>query len=410
VKDRLKKLLKTKEEARAALLKRADEAKELSDLEEIKKQLEAISAEIADIAAAIAEPEPAKEEDGESARTAAVSGVTESRSYVPGVGFKPVGGGGLEDRQQKELESSEKRGKDLKEGRAVTVGASSIVLPRLDSNVINPTFNQVSGLLDRVDRIILPGGESYRQPYEKTTPDGAYTAEGVAAANTDVTFGYADMLKTKITSYSEESEEVAKLPAAPYDSVIIEGISRSLRKKITKEILLGAGSTNSLSGIFSATATAIDATTDLELAAIDNETLDEIIFSYGYDENVEEQAVLILNKADLKAFAQLRNTDGGKFHDIKTNGNSGTIDGIPFIINSACKAVTAATTAAGNYCMAYGLLTNYKLAIFSDVDVKRSEDYKFREGMIAHRGVVFIGGNVVAANGFLRVKKAAVVE
>ena len=55
--------------------------------------------------------------------------------------------------------------------------------------------------------------------------------------------------------------------------------------------------------------------------------------------------------------------------------------------------------------MAYGPLSNYTMAIFSEMEVKRSTDYKFKEGMIAHRGVVFSGGNVTAKNGFLRVKK-----
>ena len=56
--------------------------------------------------------------------------------------------------------------------------------------------------------------------------------------------------------------------------------------------------------------------------------------------------------------------------------------------------------------MAYGNLKNYQLTIFSDIDVKRSTDYKFKEGMIANRGVVFAGGNVVSYNGFLRIKKS----
>ena len=142
------------------------------------------------------------------------------------------------------------------------------------------------------------------------------------------------------------------------------------------------------------TATAIDSATDLALATINNNTLDEIVFSFGGDEEVEDAAVLILNKKDLKAFSRLRTTDGKKFHDIKTNGNTGTIDGIPFIINSACNALTDAGTPDDAYCMAYGPLSNYMLAIFSDLEIKRSEDYKFKQGMIAHRGSVFVGGNV----------------
>jgi HK97 family phage major capsid protein len=83
------------------------------------------------------------------------------------------------------------------------------------------------------------------------------------------------------------------------------------------------------------------------------------------------------------AFSQLKTSTGSDYHKIVTNGNSGTIDGIPFIINSAgCAAVSNSKTTSGTYCMAYGALQNYKLVIFSDLTVERSTDYKFKEGMI----------------------------
>lgn len=105
----------------------------------------------------------------------------------------------------------------------------------------------------------------------------------------------------------------------------------------------------------------------------------------------------------------LRDADGKKQYDVKTNGNTGTIDSVPYIINSACKAVSDTTTKDNDYVMAYGPLSNYELATFSPTDIRRSDDFKFKQGMVAHRGSVFIGGNVAAHNGFLRVKKAPTV-
>ncbi|MED1093926.1 phage major capsid protein [Bacillus paramycoides] len=311
--------------------------------------------------------------------------------------------------QDVELEASEKRGQALMENRAVTVGSGTVVLPKHTASDIRPTFNEVSTLIDRVSSKTLKGGESYQQPYIKSYGEGDYTTEGSDYTTAETTFGYADITKAKITAYSEETEELLKLPAADYDGEVMKGITVSTRKKLSREILVGTGATNRLSGIFSATATAIDAATDLPISAIDAATLDEIIYSYGGDEDVEDAAVLILNKKDLKAFAKLRTADGKKIYNVVSNGNSGTIDGVPFIINSACKAVTDAKTTVGQYSMAYGPLSNYQLTIFSDMDVQRSTDFKFKQGMIAHKGVVFAGGNVVSKNGFLRVKKAATV-
>ncbi|MGH1048570.1 phage major capsid protein [Bacillus mycoides] len=313
------------------------------------------------------------------------------------------------EKRDADLEVSEKRGQELMENRAVTVGSGNVVLPKHSASDIRPTFNEVSTLIDRVSTKTLKGGESYQQPYIKSYGEGDYTNEGNDYNTAETTFGYADITKAKVTAYSEDTEELQKLPAADYDAEVMKGITVATRKKLTREILIGTGATNRLVGIFSATATAIDAATDLEVSAIDASTLDEIIYSYGGDEDVEDAAVLILNKLDLKAFAKLRTSDGKKVYNVVSHGNSGTIDGVPFIINSACKAVSDAKTTAGQYSMAYGPLSNYQLTIFSDMDVQRSTDFKFKQGMIAHRGSVFAGGNVISKNGFLRVKKAATV-
>lgn len=313
------------------------------------------------------------------------------------------------EEKRDETTDREERGKKLKEKRTVTVGSSNIILPKHQSSTINGTFNQVSSLIDQVKHVPLNGGESYTTAYEKGHGEGNYTEEGAPAADVETEFGYADISKSKITAYSEETEEVSKLPNIAYDSLIMAGIGKSLRKKITKEILIGDGGTNHLVGIFSDKAKAIDASTDLEISKIESDTLDNIIFSYGGDEDVESTSVLILNKLDVKAFAMLRDDLGKKVYEVKANGNTGTIDGVPYIINSACKSISDTKTSEGSYCMAYGPLENYELATFSETEVTRSTDSKFKEGMIAHRGVVFVGGNVCSQNGFLRIKKSAAV-
>jgi HK97 family phage major capsid protein len=313
------------------------------------------------------------------------------------------------DEKREEEQALEKRGQDLLENRAITVASGDLVLPKHSSSSINGTFNQVSSLVDRVKHVPLEGGESYETAYEKGHGEGDYTAEGADYTESDVQFGYATINKTKITAYSEESEETQKLPKANYSSKIVGGVNKSLRKKITKEILVGDGASGHLVGIFSANATAINPATDLAISEIDAGTLDEIIFSFGGDEEVEDPSVLILSKLDLKAFATLRDAQDKKVYDVKSNGNTGTIDGVPYIINSACNSISNDVTADGAYVMAYGPLSNYELATFSPTDIQRSNDYKFKQGMIAHRGSVFVGGNVAAHNGFLRVKKAPTV-
>lgn len=310
-----------------------------------------------------------------------------------------------------------KRGKTLIAGGKVsrtfgvknTLSSSSTVLTQHTATDVKETFNEVSSLVDRVKVIPLPGGESYKRGFVKSYGEGGYTAENADYTTAEPTFGYAAMTKAKITAYCEEPEEIKKLAPAAYDSIIEGSTEIAIRKKLSKQILVGAGGDNSLTGIFhnptNSSDDIIDRNTDIELSEIDENTLDTIIYSFGGEEDVEDAAVLILNKADLKAFATCRLSDGKKVYTVVNRGNTGTIDGVPYIINSACKAVSNSATDDGAYCMAYGPLSNYEMPVFSDIDIQHSNEYKFKQGQIAHRGDVFVGGNVAAYNGFLRVKK-----
>lgn len=306
-----------------------------------------------------------------------------------------------------------KRGEALKAGKAVkyqgALTSGDTVMPGHTAQDVKPTFNDTSSLVDRVKIVPLPGGESYKRGFEKSNGIGGYTDEGGDYNEAEPTFGYAEMVKTKITAYCEEPEEIGKLAPADYSGVIGNSSARAVRKYLSRQILVGTGGAGKLFGIFYNPADAkddiIDRETDLSIAAIDENTLDDIIYAYGGDEDVEDAAVLVLNKADLKAFAKCRKANGDKAYNVVNHGNTGTIDSVPYVINSACGAISAEATAAGTYCMAYGPLSNYELPVFSDMDVQHSSHYKFKQGQIAHRADIFAGGNVAAYNGFLRVKK-----
>ena len=316
------------------------------------------------------------------------------------------------------------RGEQLKAGKHVTYKATArpdsikatlsttqTALPTHTANTVNPLFNDVSSLVDRVNQVPLPGGETYQRGYVASYGgDAAATNENANYHDMEPVFDYAEIKKEKLTAYTEEPEEMIKLPNADYDSVVESSVVKAIRRKMSKQILLGTGATGGFKGIFydaksGSNVSVIDPATDVAITAIDDGTLDEIIYSYGGDEEVEDIAVLILNKKDLKAFAKLRDKQGRKVYTIVNRGNTGTIDGVPFIINSGCGDLTSAS--ADDYLMAYGPMSNYELAIFSDIDARKSTDYKFKQGQVAYRADIFAGGAVVAKNGFLRVKKGS---
>ena len=309
-----------------------------------------------------------------------------------------------EETRKAELAKVEERATALKEKRSITVSSSNLLTPNHQAKEINDTFTPVSRLIDNADVENLDGGESYQESYVKTYGTGGQTDEGgnYTSSGTEPEFGYADINKVKVTAYAEISEEAEKLPAQNYVEKVEKNMTIALKKKMVEYMLNGTGNKQFM-GIFKNTQE-ITGVTDVTASAINNQTLDDIIFAYGSDEDTEEDAVLILSKADLKAFSKVRTNDGKKFYDIDTKNK--TIDGIPYIISSQCHPVSATGETAGTYnCMAYGSLKNYKIAIFSDMEVSKSTDYKFKEGMTCYKSSVMAGGNVVKYQGFVRVKK-----
>ena len=201
----------------------------------------------------------------------------------------------------------EERVAKLKQNRAISIDGADLLVKTHQGTNINATFNEVSHLVDKVGVESVQGGESFQQAYMKTYGVGGYTAEAANYTNSEPTWGYADINKSKITAYTEISEEFEKLAPSYYMAEIEKNLSISLKKKLAVEILFGDGTTNHLVGIFDDGATAIDPLLDAEISVIDENTLDDIIYAYGGDEDFSA-GVLVLSKADLRAFAAVRGT------------------------------------------------------------------------------------------------------
>lgn len=301
-----------------------------------------------------------------------------------------------------EVVDYEKRANDLRENRSITVSSGDLLTPKHQGKNINDKFTEVSTLIDEMNTETLNGGESYQEAYVKSYGTGGQTDESGNYVDAEPEFGYADINKVKVTAYAETTEEAEKLPAQDYVEKVNDNMKIALKKKMIEYALNGSG-TKSFMGIFKNNKE-ITGDTDVIISEINNTTLDEIIFAYGGSEAVEDDAVLILSKEDLKAFSKVRSEDGKKFYDIDVKNK--TIDKIPYIICSQCHPVSKTDDTAGNYnCMVYGSLKNYKVTLFSDVDIQKSTDFKFKQGITSYRASVMAGGNTIKLDGFVRVKK-----
>lgn len=430
MKKKLKALLARLEARMASLGAKAEATDDVKELRSINSEIDEVKQDIAEArsmldeieaeerAAGAADPEAGDDAAaGATADQRGAAGAPETRQVLGSYGMAQS-----EEQRQAEEKTLEQRGVDLKsrkaievpmDFRATTIASSNLVVQKKYSNTLNQTFNEVSSLIDRVNAVPLNGGESYTKGFEVSFDEGDYTTETGAYTDGDPVTDNVEIVKAKITAYSEITDEAYKMPNIDYQALVIKNVRIAIRKKITKQLLIGPGGANAIVGIFNAPTNVIPTASDIDIADIDADTLDTIILDYGGDEDVEGEAVLIINKKTLKNFAAVRSTDGKKLYKITINpdGNTGNISSedswnVPYILNSAVAGFDDVVEDA--YFGAYGKLMSYEMPIFSPLTIEESRDFKFSTGQICYRGIILVGGNVASYKGFVRLKKNAV--
>lgn len=380
----------------ATLEKAIIESEGKEERAKIGETLTKVRSELEEAEKALGEAEDQEKEEEEKEHEEAGQ---RARNIIGTYGMRAGNLAGKETREKDIDKVLEQRGADLKAKRAVTVESGDLVLPKHTGKVLNDTFAPVSTLVDRVATENLQGGESYEEAYVKSYGTGGITEEGDDYVEADPEFGYAPINKIKVTAYAEISEEVKKLPNIDYARKVQEACRIALKKKLSQQIIAGTG-TKEMVGI-TASPVAIDSAKDVEITEIGLDTLNEAVFGYGGDEDVETQAVVILNKKTLKALSEVRKANGDPAYSIDVEKK--TINTIPYVINSNLPDFATATT--GKHFMLYGDLGAYKTTVFSPVEIMESSDYKFKQGMICFKASAFVGGNVVKQDGFIRLKK-----
>ena len=371
-------------------------------MEKRMQQIEARKAEILEEAKTATE-ERLKELNAEADKLAAEMATLETRKAI---------GEKLERKIEAEAPAGEieKRAKDLRESRTVTMATTGLVKPVGNSKDTKDMLGSAySAMVDLVDTVDCEGMSEYKVAYVDAINAAAKATEATAATDADiVTFGYASIKPVKVSAYNEVSHEVLKQTDSRYYETIQAKAIEALRKKLSDFIMNSDAPSNQVF-IGIKDAGAIAAATDIEIAAIDATTLRKIALSYGGDESIVGAGYLMLNKKDLVAFGDVRGTNEKRANYEITpdaqNPNTGVIrDGglaVRYTINSNVKALKDAT--AGDYIMVYGVPRAYQMGIFSQAQVRVAEDLK--KDVLQIRADIMAGGNVVVKNGFVRVKK-----
>lgn len=289
---------------------------------------------------------------------------------------------------------------DNKEARAAVLVSGGTIAQPVGVGGINGAFPAVSSIVDMVKIVDASGmGGGYKIAYEITGSDAAAHTEGGDIAQSEPTFGLLTVQAYDVALVSYISNKVRRQSPLTYEQKVRESAMTALRKSASATIVA------SLSGS--------TITESLEITAIDATTLRKIALKYGGDEAVGGSAVLMLNKADLIAFGDVRGANEKKaVYEIipdSANPNTGIIkDGglsVRYVINNYCAALGTADAAAK--CMFYGNPQAIELAMFGDYEVSTSEDYKFGQDMLTVRGTVSMGAAMGVYKGFVAVAKGA---
>ena len=288
--------------------------------------------------------------------------------------------------------------------RAALVSSGKLATPTAVSGINDTIGAKHSSIIDLVKIVDCGGMGSNKVAYIDTDADAAAEhTEGSAATAKEATFGYVEITPKTLATYAQISEQAKNQTPLQYEAKVQEQALISLRKAAVKLVIskLKASTLNK----------AVDASvSSAKKGILDENTLTDFLLEYGGDESVVGEAVLFLNKKDLRAIGKIRGTqDKKKVYEIVPDGSNPNVgiikDGGLSVKYCICSELAACVdTAQGSAAiptMFYGNPQCLELDLFTDYQVKVSEEFAFTSLMDTILGSVSLGADVVAKNGFV---------
>ncbi|MGN1025518.1 MAG: phage major capsid protein [Faecousia sp.] len=271
--------------------------------------------------------------------------------------------------------------------RSHLISSGTLAQPTVTAGINDIPGAKYSSIIDLVRVVNCVGMGTHRVAYVDADAAAAEDqTEGQAAAAVALgNFNFVDIKPTDVAVLDYISKQAKKQTNLQYASKVREQAVIALRRKAAA-IVTAALAASALNTVVSG-------------SAIDAKTLRTMALSYGGDESTIGGAHLILNKADLIKFGDVRGTNEKKaLYEITpdSNGNTGIIKegglSVRYVINS--------NVAEGT--LFYGNLQALELDLFSDYEVKVSEDFAFDKLMDTIRGDVELGAAVIAKGAFIK--------
>ena len=390
MKEKLLKLLKAKKEQRNALNKSMIESESKEERAAIGETLKALGEEIAEVEEMLAQvDDPAPGEDGtpgeDGKRKLDVLSTLDVRSQKNGKTEKEK----IEERAKAFADTGKMTIKNT-DARAVLISSGKLATPTGVSGINDDIGAKVSSIVDFVKITDASGMGAYKVAYQTADSVAATQTEGAAYNASEPTFAFVEIKPQTEAVLSYISKQARKQTPLNYQQKVNDSALVALRKRAAK--------------IVTDKIVASTINTKLYSVTLNETALRKIAFNYGGDESIVGAATLFINKADLVTLGDVRGSDKKPVYEITpdtSNPNTGIIkDGglsVPYCIDSNLASGT----------LIYGQPRCFELALFSNYEINVSEDFAFDKGLLAIRGDVELGGDVVVNGGFVVASTAA---
>lgn len=287
--------------------------------------------------------------------------------------------------------------------RRAAVTTAGTVGPTGVTGINDPAGNTVSDFIDLIKITDATGMAAYKVAYLTADATAAARTEGQVPSESEPTFDSVTLSPNLKGIIAYISREIRKQSPLQYEAKVNESVTRALRR-ILSQLAVEKVLASTLNTVLT-----ITGATGAELFT--PHLLSDIILAYGGDEGVDGAAVLVLNKADLKAFAAVR----GKNEYLPVysitpdaaNPSMGVIkdnNGLScrYCLNKNVAALSTATlSGTAKKGMFYGNPQCAEMALWGGVDVNVNEGYKFGEGLLTVLGEVTADAAVTTPQGFV---------
>lgn len=413
MKEKLKKLLRSKQEQHDNLNKRMIESEDKDERAAIGETLKSLAAEIKDIEEMLEkvdDPKDGNNDPGAGGQSGEPAGNEGRNGFTP-LAFLDMRNAYSDNRsviekRAKEFAETNKMTLSNEEARASVLVSGGTIAQPVGVSGINGLMPQVSSIVDLVKIVDASNmGGGYKIAYQITDAEASDHTEGSDATESDPTFGIITVTASDKSLVSYISNKVRKQSPLTYEQKVRESSMTALRKTASK-MIVDALEASEITEIMDITLTGSGSKTGV----LDAGFLRKITLNYGGDEAVMGGAVLMLNKKDLIALGDIRGTNEKlpvfKITPNATDPNTGIIEdgglAVRYIINNNCKVLSGtAQTSSDIKGIYYGAPEAIELALFSDLEIATSEDYKFASDMLTVRGTASLGAGMGVYKGFV---------